>query len=108
MASGRCPVEEFLDSLGPKQAQKIVWVLRLVEELDSVPGQYLQKLVDSEDIWEARVQFGGNIFRVLGFWDGSELIVLNHAFQKKTQKTPPREIRTAEKRKRDYFARQES
>lgn len=108
MESGRCPAEEFLDSLGPKQAQKVTWVLRLVEELDAIPSQYFQKLVASDDIWETRVQFGGNIFRILGFWDGAELIVLNHAFQKKTQKTPPKEIRIAERRKRDYFTRKES
>jgi DNA-binding HxlR family transcriptional regulator len=30
-ASGRCPVEEFLDSLSDKQAAKILWVLRLVK-----------------------------------------------------------------------------
>lgn len=105
--SGRCPVEEFLDSLRSKQAQKVAWVLRLVEELDLVPGQYFKKLVGSEEIWEVRVQVAGNIFRVLGFLDGTELVVLNHAFQKKTQKIPPKEIRTAEKRKRDYLARKD-
>ena len=37
------------------------------------------------------------------FFDGSELVVLNHAFTKKTQKTPQKEIKKAEKRKKDYF-----
>jgi hypothetical protein len=41
--SGRSPVEEFLDSLSAKQAQKIVWVLRLVEDLERVPSQYFKK-----------------------------------------------------------------
>jgi len=49
--------------------------------------------------------FGNNIFKILGFFDGSKLIVLNHAFQKKTQKTPLQAIKTAEARKRDYFKR---
>jgi phage-related protein len=48
---------------------------------------------------------GNNIFRILGFLHGAELVVLNHAFQKKTQKVPPAEIRLAEKRKQDYLAR---
>ena len=108
MESGRCPVEEFLDSLDSKQAQKIAWVLQLVEELDVVPIQYFKKLASSEDIWEVRVQAGNNIFRMLGFLDGTDLVILNHAFQKKTQKTPPKEIRTAEKRKRDYLTRKGS
>lgn len=103
--SGRCPVEEFLDSLNGKQAQKVVWVLQLIEDLDIVPRQYLKKLVNTDDIWEVRVQFGGNIFRLLGFFDGDELLILTSGFAKKTQKTPPQEIATAEQRKRDDLRR---
>jgi hypothetical protein len=28
--SGKCPVEEFLDGLDVKQAQKVVWVLNII------------------------------------------------------------------------------
>ena len=105
MDSGSCPVEKFLDSLNPKQAKKVLWVLQLIEELDRVPTQYFKKLTNTEDIWEVRVQVGKVIFRLLGFFDGPRLIVLNHAFQKKTQKTPTRVIALAEKRKRDYLRR---
>jgi hypothetical protein len=65
--SGNCPVENFLDSLAGKQAQKVAWVLRLIEELDVVSGRYLKKLVSTDDLWEVRVQFGGNIFRCWAF-----------------------------------------
>ena len=54
----KCPIEEFLDSLSGKQAQKVSWVLRLIQDIDYVPAQYLKKLVDTDDIWEVRVQFG--------------------------------------------------
>ena len=103
--SGSCPVEKFLDSLNAKQAQKVLWVLQLVEELDRVTAQYLKKLVNTEDIWEVRVQVGKDIFRLLGFFEGPRLIVLNHAFQKKTQKTPTGAIALAKKRKRNYLRR---
>ena len=43
-AAGACPVEEFLDSLNGKQAQKVLWVLRAVRELPQVPKQYFKKL----------------------------------------------------------------
>ncbi len=62
-----------------------------------------KKLVNTDDIWEVRVQVGKNIFRLLGFFDGDNLVILNHAFQKKTQKTPKDAIRIAEQRKKDYF-----
>lgn len=101
--SGRCPVEEFLDALTSKHAQKVAWVLQLIEELEVVPTQYFKKLVNTEDIWEVRIQQGGNIFRLLGFFDGATLIILTQGFAKKSQKTPLDEIRLAESRKRDYF-----
>ena len=104
-ASGGCPVEDFLAELGPKQAQKVAWVLRLVKELPMVPQQYLKKLEGTRDIWETRADFGGDAFRLLGFWDGGRFIILTNGFAKKTQKTPEREIALAEQRKRDYLSR---
>ena len=88
-----------------KQAQKIAWVLQLIEDLDIIPTTYLKKLVNTDDIWEVRIQVGGNIFRLLGFFESDNLVVLNHGFQKKTQKTPPRDIKLAEARKKDYLQR---
>lgn len=102
---GKCPVIEFLDSLTSKQAQKVTWVLQLVEELDVIPATYLKKLVNTEEIWEVRAQAGNNIFRLLGFFDGDNLVVLNHGFQKKTQKTPNKDIKLAEQRRKDYLLR---
>jgi phage-related protein len=102
---GKTPVIDFLDSLSAKQAQKVTWVLQLIEELDVIPSTYLKKLVNTDYIWEVRVQVGNNIFRLLGFFDGDNLVVLNHGFQKKTQKTPSKEIKLAEQRRKDYLRR---
>ena len=104
-ASGQCPVEEFLDGLGPKQAQKIAWTLQVVKELPMVPRQYFKKLEGTDELWEVRAEFGGDAFRLLGFWDAGRLVVLTNGFAKKTQKTPAREIELAEQRKRDYLNR---
>ncbi|MCA9957848.1 MAG: type II toxin-antitoxin system RelE/ParE family toxin [Anaerolineales bacterium] len=106
--SGHCPVAEFLDSLTGKQAQKVAWVLQLIEGLDTVPRQYFKKLVNTDDIWEVRIQFGGNIFRLLGFLDGDEFLILTSGFTKKTQKTPRQEIDIAEGRKHDYLSRRQN
>lgn len=104
-SSGYCPVEEFLDSLSGKAAQKVVWVLRLVEELESVPEQYFKKLSGTEGIWEARAQHGGSTFRLLGFFDGRAVVILTNGFVKRSRKVPRREIDLAEERRRDYLAR---
>ncbi len=103
LESGRCPVEEFLDTLTDKQFEKVSFVLDLIEQLDIIPQEYFKKLKGSDDIWEVRVQYGNNIFRLLGFFDANNIVILNHAFTKKTQKTPAREINIAEKRKREYL-----
>ena len=105
LSNGNSPVEEFLDSLTGKQAQKVLWVLQLVEELDIVPRQYFKKLADRNDIWEVRIQLGNDIFRLLGFFDSGSLLILTHGFAKKTQKTPPQEIALAIRRMEDYLAR---
>jgi len=105
LLNGNSPVEEFLDSLTGKQAQKVLWVLQLIEELDVIPRQYFKKLVDSEGIWEVRIQFGNDIFRLLGFFDGGTLLILTNGFAKKTQKTPPQEIALAVRHKEEYLAR---
>ena len=79
-------------------------MLKLIEELDAIPEQYLRKLTN--DIWECRIQFGGNSFRVLCFLDGS-VLVLTHGFQKKTRKIPRKEIEKAESYRNDYLGRRE-
>ena len=100
----KCPVEEFLDSLPSKVAQKVTWVLGLLEDLDVIPAQYFAKMPGTDDIWECRIRLGSNIYRIFAFWDGGR-IVLTHGFIKKTQKTPGNEIEKAESYKRDYFQR---
>lgn len=104
-ATGQSPVTEFLDTLQAKQAQKVTWVLRLVEEIDNVPGTYFKKLVNTDDIWEVRIQFGNTIYRILCFQEAEKLVVLTNGFTKKTQKTPRNEIELAEKRKKDWIRR---
>ncbi len=104
-ASGRCPVEGFLDSLAAKAAQKVAWVLRLVEELDPVPRQFFKKLSDTDHLWEVRAQHGRDAYRLLGFFDGPRLVVLTNGLAKKSKKIPRREIALARERRLDYLSR---
>ena len=102
--SGKVPVKEFLDSLSSKHAQKVAWVLELVERLDQIPVQYFKKLKSTDDIWEVRAGVGSNRFRLLGFIDDDEFVILTNGFAKKSQKTPKKEINLAEQRKADYLS----
>jgi phage-related protein len=103
--AGKCPIEDFLDTLSDKQARKVAWVLRAIRDLNPVPPQYFKKLTNTDDIWEVRVTSGNNIFRFLGFYDRENFIVLTNGFQKKTQETPKGEIKLAEERKKEYLRR---
>ncbi len=60
---------------------------------------------DDTDIWEFRILFAKIAYRLFAFWDTTEdtLIVATHGIIKKTQKTPVKEIRKAEKIKEEYF-----
>jgi len=102
LKSGKSPIEKFLDSLTDKQFEKTAYVFDLIESQAFVSTEYFKKLKGTQNIWEVRIQQGNNIFRFLGFLDGNQLVVLNHGFIKKTQKTPRNEIKIAEKRKKEY------
>lgn len=107
LPNGECPVETFLDALSGKQAQKVLWVLRLIEELERVPGQYFKKLVNTENIWEVRIQLGNDAFRLLGFFAQPTLLILTNGFAKKSQKTPAKEIATTIRRRAEYMTHEE-
>ncbi len=103
--SGKFPAIEFLSSLTGKQAKKITWVLELFEDTSIVPKQQFEKLKNTNDIWEIRIIFSGNIFRLLGFFKANGNFIVTNGFVKKTKKTPQNEIKIAEERKRNYYER---
>ena len=84
-----------------QQAQKVTWVMRLVEELEIISETYLKRLKNTDDIWEIRIQMGSDIFRILGFFDTNRFVATD-GFCKKSQKTPSGEIKLAQTRKQEY------
>ena len=99
-----CPVEEFLDSLQLKTKQKVLGVFELIETLPVIPKKFFQKLTGTS-IWEIRIEYGSNIYRFLCFLYSHNIVVLTHGFQKKSQKTPSRELEMAKKYQREYLKR---
>ena len=102
---GKCPIRDFLDALPAKAAQKVTWVLNLVEELNIIPAAYFQKLSGTEGIWECRITFGSNAYRIFCFFEKNSLLILTHGLVKKTRKTPRPEIVMAETYRKDYLSR---
>ena len=79
----------------------------LIEYLHRVPETYLKHIENSDGLYEIRVQLGSDIYRIFCFFDQGQLIVLMNGFQKKTQKTPKKEIELALKIKAEYESEKE-
>lgn len=58
----------------------------------------------TDGLYEIRIEYQGNIFRIFSCFDEGKLVVLFNGFQKKSQKTPQGEIEKAIKIKTEYFA----
>jgi len=104
-SSGDSPVERFLDSLPGKVAQKITWVLSVVEEFEIIPSKYFKKIESTVKIYECRIDFGSNTYRLLGFFHLSHFLVLTNGFMKKSDKIPKTEIDLCIKRMKDFLDR---
>lgn len=93
---------EFFEKQRQKVKDKIIWTFELIEDLQRVPDVYLKHIENTDGLFEIRVQLGNDIFRIFCFLDKGQLVVLTSGFQKKTQKTPKREIDRALKIKKEY------
>jgi phage-related protein len=101
---GNSPVEEFLKGLDAKARARFIWSLGQLREQNVRAREPLVKHLDGK-LWELRRASDGNIFRLLYFFYTGKNIVLVHGFQKKTQKTPRREIEIARRRMDDFIQR---
>lgn len=99
--------EKFYDDQTEKVQRKILWTLRIIEQVDRIPEVYLKHLKNTSGLYEIRVQVGNNIYRIFCFFDLDHLVVIGHGFQKKTQKTPKQEIKKAEQVKQEYYESKE-
>ena len=67
-----------------------------------IPTKFVKYIRDG--IYELRTEYSGNIFRVFFLFDDGNVVVLLNGFQKKTQKTPEKEIEMAIRIKNEYYA----
>lgn len=93
----------FYNSLDENIQEKIDWVFEIVKTAEHIPKKFFDHLTGSDGIFEIRIEYESNIYRVLCFFDKGNVVVLINSFQKKSQKTPPKEIALAEKLKKQYF-----
>jgi len=94
---------DFYKGLDIKVKEKIQYVFELIKQVDRVPEKFLAPLTGYEGLYEIRIEYMSNIYRVFCCFDQGRLVVLFNGFQKKTQKTPKNEIEKAMRLKEEYF-----
>jgi phage-related protein len=88
--------------------KKINYVLKLVESLPIIPERFFRAIEGTDGLYEIRVEVNGNIYRIFCCMDNGSLVVLFNSFQKKTQKTPKKEIDKGVAIMKQYFKEKEN
>lgn len=94
---------DFYQKQDQKVREKIKYVFELIRQVDRVPEKFLTHLTGTAGLYEIRIEYQSNIYRVFCCFDTGQLVVLFNAFQKKTQKTPKKEIEKAVQLMNAYF-----
>ena len=94
---------EFYVAQSEKVRRKIAQTLIWLQTLDRLPCSILRSIEGKKGLFEIRIEFGGDIFRVFCCFDKGSLVILFNGFQKKSQKTPLGEIEKAEMLMKEDF-----
>ena len=94
---------DFFNQQPEKVKDKIDRVLFVITIAERIPGKFFQHIAGTDGLYEIRVEFVSNIYRIFCCFDEGKIEVLFNGFQKKTQKTPQKEIDKALKIKAEYF-----
>ena len=94
---------DFYESQDEKTQEKIEFVLDLIRFEKQIPKKLFKYLVNTDGIYEVRVITTFKNIRILCFFDEGQLVVLTNCYLKKAQKTPRKEIKLAERLKKEYL-----
>ena len=94
---------DFYLELSPKVQEKIEFVFHIIRQVEKVSRKSLTQIEGKEGLYEIRVEYSSNIYRIFCCFDEGSIVVLFNGFQKKKQKTPQNEIQKALRLKREYF-----
>ncbi|MCP4311377.1 MAG: type II toxin-antitoxin system RelE/ParE family toxin [Bacteroidetes bacterium] len=94
---------DFYRSLNRPAQNKIEWTLGLVRDLPVIPEKYFKSIQGVKGLFEIRIQFSNDAYRIFCCLNESQCVVLLNGFKKKSNRTPKREIVKAVKLKAEYF-----
>ena len=98
--------DDFFETLTDNVKDKIDEVLFMITILERVPTKFFKSIEGVKGLFEIRIEYESNVYRIFCCFDKGNLVVLFNGFQKKTQKIPTRELIKAEKIMEEYFNEQ--
>lgn len=93
---------DFIASISEAEARKVFYVIDMLKMRERLSTKFVKHVEDG--IYELRAEHCGNIFRVFFIFDEDNIVLLFNGFQKKSQKTPRKEIEQAKKLMIEYYA----
>lgn len=93
---------DFYETQEDAVQAKIEWTINLLRVLPKLPEKYFKHIEGTKGLYEIRVEYASNIYRIFSFFDKGNIVILGNGFQKKTQKTPKQEIEKALKIMEEY------
>lgn len=95
--------KDFFDTLDKGTQEKVLYGLLMLKSQDRLSSKYVKTIRDG--LFELRIEWQGNIYRIFFCFDEERIVILFNGFQKKTLKTPDKEINKALRLKKEYYER---
>jgi phage-related protein len=100
-ASGRRPVVEYIKELQKKEKAELIGALEMIEKYGFDAPRVTFRQIRGK-LWEIKIERGLSHCVFYASVTSQEIVLL-HAYQKKSQKAPNKEIELAERRMREIF-----
>jgi phage-related protein len=94
---------DFYIDLDISVQEKIEYVFKILRTVDRGPERFFKHIEGTDGLYEIRVKTGSDIYRIFCCFDSGRLVILFNGFQKKSDKTPKKEIERGLRLKAEYF-----
>ena len=94
---------DFYIDLDLSVQEKIEYVFKILRTVDRVPDRFFKHIEGTDGLYEIRVKTVSDIYRIFCCFDSGRLVILFNGFQKKSDKTPRKEIERGLRLKAEYF-----
>ncbi|MCA1990638.1 MAG: type II toxin-antitoxin system RelE/ParE family toxin [Coleofasciculus sp. S288] len=107
LSDGSSPALTWFRKQEAKVQAKFARIFELLQANGTFIGMPHVRLIKNSKLFEIRVEQNTNIYRIFYFAHTGQRFILLHGFQKKTQKTPMKEIEIAEVRMKAFLAEED-